>query len=139
MYVSTRSRAPTPLTSHLTGPLRTALFGIYYSPHGLNGTSEITMGGVDTTKFSTPLNYASVVSVSGLEGVWTLASTSGSVNGQIVDILKDEFTVVFDSGTPNVVFQKDMAEVRKASFPLWVILLICHLVPCSGHIRCYIA
>jgi hypothetical protein len=112
MYVSTRSRAPSLLTSHRSSPLRTALFGIYYSPHGLNGTSEITIGGVDFTKFSTPLNYAPVVSISGLEGVWTLASTSGSVNGQTVDILKDGFTVIFDSGTPNVVFPKDMAEVR---------------------------
>jgi hypothetical protein len=126
MYVSTRSRVHTHL---LTGLLRTAFFGIYYSPHGLNGTSEITMGGVDFTKFSTPLNYASVVSVPGLVGLWTLASTSGSVNGQTVDILKDGFTVIFDSGTPNVLFPKDMAEVRKVICPLWIILLIYSLVP----------
>ena len=93
---------------------RLALFGIYYSPHGLNGTSEITMGGVDFSKFSTPLAYASVISGSG--GAWTLSSTGGSVNGQTLDLLKDGLHILFDTGTPNVVFPQALAEVRKSRF-----------------------
>jgi hypothetical protein len=96
-------------TSH-----RLALFGIYYSPHGLNGTSEITMGGVDFSKFTTTLDYASVISDA--DGAWTIACTGGSVNGQTPDLLKDGFNILFDSGTPNVVLPQDMAEVRKSRF-----------------------
>jgi hypothetical protein len=91
-----------------------AVFGIYYSPHGLNGTSEITMGGIDFSKFSTPLNYASVIS--GSEGAWTIASTGGSVNGQTPDLLKNGLHILFDTGTPNVVFPQDMAEVKESRF-----------------------
>jgi hypothetical protein len=95
------------------------------------------MGGVDFSKFSTPLNYASVIS--GADGGWTIASTGGSVNGQTPDLLKDTFNVFFDSGTPNVVFPQDMAEVRKSSFStqnghLTLLLHRFYL----GNLRCYI-
>jgi hypothetical protein len=109
-----------------------ALFGIYYSPHGLNGTSEITMGGIDFSKFSTPLNYASVISDA--DGGWTIASTGGSVNGQTPDLLKDSLNIFFDSGTPNVVLPQKMAEVRKSRFHYQKMAILLY----SGHLRCHI-
>jgi hypothetical protein len=95
------------------------------------------MGGVDFSRFSTPLNYASVVS--GANGGWTIASTGGRVNGQTPDLLKDGFNIFFDSGTPNVVFQKDMAEARKFRFhyqkrPPYFVTSLFYL----GHLRYYI-
>lgn len=43
---------------------------------------------------------------------WELPSPSIFVNGQTTDLLNSERTIIFDSGTSNVLFSTDTAEVR---------------------------
>jgi hypothetical protein len=90
------------------------------------------MGGVDFSKFSTPLDYASVISGSG--GAWTLASTGGSVNGQTPDLLKDGLHILFDTGTPNVVFPQELAEVSTSRFHYQkTAILLCYFIVLFRH------
>jgi hypothetical protein len=88
------------------------MFSTYLVPD--NGTgSSITFGGVDGSKFSTQMNYAPVP----FQGPdWTLNSTGISVNGASTSFLSQPIPLLFDTGTPNIVFNKSITEVGQAFY-----------------------
>ncbi|KAF8322233.1 acid protease, partial [Clavulina sp. PMI_390] len=84
-----------------------ALFSLALYHNGTNG-SEITLGGIDDTKFKEPLTY---IPLSGPE-LWVLNNTQISVNGKTSATLQNSASsseTIFDSGTSNVVLPPDVA------------------------------
>ncbi|KAJ3554025.1 hypothetical protein NM688_g3316 [Phlebia brevispora] len=77
-----------------------SLFGLFLTPKSV-GNAELTLGGVDTTKFTGDITFASLFEAS--SGAWQLRSPSISVNGKTNSALKKTRTFIFDSGTSNVV------------------------------------
>lgn len=93
------------------------------------GNAELTLGGIDDTKFtgksfSTSVSgYALVDNVdAGITGElvytpildeshWTITSTHIFVNGQTVDILSQNLTQIADSGTSNMLLPTNITEV----------------------------
>ncbi|KAF9010503.1 acid protease [Cyathus striatus] len=84
-----------------------ALFSLYLTPKSV-GKAELTIGGMDKTKFSGTPVFASVPSGSG--NIWQLNSPGLSVNGKTTSLLKTRRSIIFDSGTSNVLFSTDTAE-----------------------------
>ncbi|KAK6996859.1 acid protease [Favolaschia claudopus] len=82
-----------------------SLFGMLFTPHDKGGEGELTMGGVDRTKFKSPLVFSPVVK--GDE--WVLQSLGVAVNGKTSSVLNTSFPVIFDTGTSNMLFAKDIA------------------------------
>ncbi|KAG6828205.1 hypothetical protein H0H92_008778 [Tricholoma furcatifolium] len=78
-----------------------SLFSLYLTPIAI-GNAELTIGGIDTTKFQGNPTYASLPEKSG--STWQLVSPSISVNGQTTSTLNVQRTIIFDSGTSNVLF-----------------------------------
>ncbi|KAF8309088.1 acid protease [Clavulina sp. PMI_390] len=87
-----------------------AVFSLALLPEGTSG-SEITLGGIDTTKYTTPLTY---IPVSG-SSFWELKNTQMAVNGKTSSTLKVSNNIIFDSGTSNIVFP---SSVTKALYAL---------------------
>lgn len=108
----------------------TALFSTYLTSKA-NGGAELILGGIDSSlyqgsfPFSFPcpfsctqlkyvltgdLIYAALPTDSGTE--WELPSPAIYVNGQTTSLLSSNRTIVFDSGTSNVIFPTDTTEVR---------------------------
>ncbi|KAG8854792.1 hypothetical protein FRB96_007321 [Tulasnella sp. 330] len=85
-----------------------AIFSMYLTPNASGKTAELTLGGIDTTKFTGSLTYAAVPSWSG--STWQLTSTGITVNGVSTTALKKTRTVIFDSGTSNILLDKTTAE-----------------------------
>jgi hypothetical protein len=71
------------------------------------GHAALTFGSVDTTKFTGSLTFASLPSSS--SGTWRLASPGMFVNGKSTSQLKKARTIIFDSGTPNILFDNATA------------------------------
>lgn len=69
------------------------------------------MGGTDTSKFNSTMVYADVEQN---QGFWTLRSSGLAVNGQTTG-LQQSLDIVFDSGTSNAVFPRDITEVMLSS------------------------
>lgn len=86
-----------------------AIFSLYLTPDSV-GDAELTIGGIDDTKFKGSLKYASVPSDN--EGTWELVSPEIYVNGKTTSKLTAKRTIVFDSGTTNVLFPTSTTEVR---------------------------
>ncbi|KZT26713.1 acid protease [Neolentinus lepideus HHB14362 ss-1] len=84
-----------------------SVFGLYLTPNAI-GNAELTIGGIDTTKFTGSVSYASLPSDSG--DTWQLSSPQISVNGKTTSTLKRTRTIIFDSGTSNVLFPTSTAE-----------------------------
>ncbi|KAJ6575374.1 acid protease [Mycena capillaripes] len=80
------------------------LMGMLFTPKNKGG-AEITLGGVDTTKFKTPL----VFSPSLVDDNWQLSSLGIYVNGQTTSELNNTVPLFFDSGTPNMLFVESIA------------------------------
>ncbi|KAJ6499109.1 acid protease [Mycena sanguinolenta] len=78
-----------------------SLFSLFLTPQAI-GNAELTVGGIDTTKFTTPMTFASLPAGSG--ATWTLNSPQIFVNGKTTSVLKATRNVIFDSGTSNVLF-----------------------------------
>lgn len=78
------------------------------TPNAIGG-AELTLGGVDSTKFTKALTYIPVVQSSSF---WSLTSTQFSVNGKSSTALTKSTTIIFDSGTSNIVFPKATTEVN---------------------------
>ncbi|KAJ7072089.1 acid protease [Mycena amicta] len=78
-----------------------SLFSLYLTPEAVGG-AEMTVGGIDTTKFTGNLTFASLPAGSG--ATWTLASPQIFVNGQTNAALRATRNVIFDSGTSNILF-----------------------------------
>ncbi|KAJ7644665.1 aspartic peptidase domain-containing protein [Roridomyces roridus] len=85
-----------------------AVFGMFFSPHSVGGAGEMTLGGVDTTKFTGDLMYSPIVDAD--QGSWQIESLGISVNGQVERSLQQNLTLIFDSGTSNILFEQPVAE-----------------------------
>lgn len=100
---------------------------MYLTPQVV-GNAELTLGGIDSTKFTgrlpfkscpfkiefIPLGTPQYASLASRSSAWTLTSPGLSVNGKTNSILTQSRDIIFDSGTSNVLFSTDTAEVRKA-------------------------
>ncbi|OSX66049.1 hypothetical protein POSPLADRAFT_1166015 [Postia placenta MAD-698-R-SB12] len=100
-----------------------ALFGMYLTPKAV-GHAELTIAGIDQSKFQGKshllvietntdvhigeLTYANIPS--GIDFLWELASPVLYVNGETRSILRQNRTIYFDSGTPNVYFDTNTTE-----------------------------
>jgi len=82
------------------------IFGMLFVPESEGGAGELTLGGVDTTKFTGPLLYSPQVG----DGNWAIGSQGIFVNGQTASGLQNNVTLIFDSGTSNMLFVKSIAE-----------------------------
>ncbi|KAJ7772598.1 acid protease [Mycena maculata] len=78
-----------------------SLFSLFLTPLAV-GNAELTVGGIDTTKFTGNLTFASLPA--GSSSTWSLNSPQLSVNGRTTSVLKAERNIIFDSGTSNVLF-----------------------------------
>ncbi|KAJ7929758.1 acid protease [Mycena leptocephala] len=78
-----------------------SLFSLYLTPKAI-GNAEMTIGGIDTTKFTGDLTYASLPAFTTTS--WSLISPQFYVNGKTTNALKASRHVVFDSGTSNMQF-----------------------------------
>ncbi|KAF8060851.1 aspartic peptidase domain-containing protein [Lyophyllum atratum] len=83
-----------------------ALFSFYLTPKSI-GHAELTLGGIDHSKFKGPLVFSPVQSNS---GAWTLLSAGISVNGKTTESLSQAQRFIFDTGTSNLVFPKNLTE-----------------------------
>ncbi|KAJ6483962.1 acid protease [Mycena sanguinolenta] len=81
-----------------------ALMGMFFTPHNKGG-AEVTLGGVDTTKFEKPLVY----STSLVDDDWQLESLGIYVNGKTTSLLNSSVPLYFDSGTSNMLFVEEIA------------------------------
>ncbi|KAF8170827.1 acid protease [Mycena galopus ATCC 62051] len=82
-----------------------AVLGMWFTPHSEGGAGEITLGGVDTTKFDTPLVYSTSI----VDDDWYLTSLGIYVNGKTTSFLQSSVPLYFDSGTSNMLFVEDIA------------------------------
>ncbi|KAJ7646712.1 acid protease [Roridomyces roridus] len=73
------------------------------------GHAEMTVGGIDHSKFNGPLTYASLPAP-GVNDFWSLISPTLSVNGKTNSLLNTTTEIIFDSGTSNVLFPTDVTE-----------------------------
>lgn len=85
------------------------LFSLYLTPQAV-GNAEITIGGIDYSKFHSNLIYSSLAQDSDFEGLWQLASSQICINGRTSSVLQTSRTVIFDSGTSNVLFDTQTTE-----------------------------
>ncbi|KAJ7282990.1 acid protease [Mycena rebaudengoi] len=83
-----------------------SLFSLYVTPLAVGG-AELTVGGIDTSKFQGNLTYASLPDIS---FTWRLTSPRISVNGQTTSVLTQSRSVIFDSGTSNILFSTATTE-----------------------------
>ncbi|KAJ7679087.1 acid protease [Mycena polygramma] len=81
------------------------IFGMLFVPESEGGAGELTLGGVDTTKFNGPVLYSPQVG----QGNWQIASTGIFVNGQTASSLDKNVSLIFDSGTSNMLFVESIA------------------------------
>ncbi|KAI0329429.1 acid protease [Cubamyces sp. BRFM 1775] len=86
-----------------------SLFSLFLTPH-TDGGAELLIGGIDDTKFQGDLIYADQTG----EGDWEVESTQISVNGKTNSILKTRRSVIFDSGTSNILFDTQTTEAMYA-------------------------
>jgi len=90
-----------------------AQFGFYLTPKSV-GNAELTIGGIDPTKYTGDLTYAPLSSEG--QDHWALDSPTVYVNGQTISAINQTRTFIFDSGTPNVYF--DSVEVVESIYAL---------------------
>lgn len=83
-----------------------SLFSMYLTPNAV-GNAELTIGGTDSTKFTGTPIFARLAS-SG--STWELTSPRLAVNGKTNSILTRSRTIIFDSGTSNILFSTDTTE-----------------------------
>ncbi|KAF8894062.1 acid protease [Infundibulicybe gibba] len=83
-----------------------SLFSLFLTPNAV-GHAEMTIGGIDNTKFSGNPTFASA---SGTGATWQLASSGVSVNGKTTSLLHTGRTIIFDSGTSNILFPTTTTE-----------------------------
>ena len=82
------------------------MFGFFLTPNSTGG-AELTLGGIDRTKFNTSILTANLSS----DQLWQLTLDASYANGQTTKVLQAPFQVIFDSGTSNIVFPKNITEV----------------------------
>lgn len=84
-----------------------SLFSMFLTPKSI-GNAELTLGGIDHSKFKGPLTFATLFN-DGF-GDWVLPSPGISVNGKTTPLLHTPRNVIFDSGTSNVLFSTNTTE-----------------------------
>lgn len=84
-----------------------SLFSMYLTPRAV-GNAEMTLGGTDSTKFTGTPIFASLPAGGG--ATWRLTSPRLSVNGRTNSVLTRSRSIIFDSGTSNVLFSTDTTE-----------------------------
>lgn len=89
----------------------TALFSLYLTPDNTQ-EAELTIGGIDSSKYQGDLTYASLPADAG--STWQLSSPQITVNGQTTSTLKVNRNIIFDSGTSNVLFDTQTTEAMYA-------------------------
>ncbi|KAJ7138311.1 acid protease [Mycena epipterygia] len=77
-----------------------SLFSLFLTPQAV-GHAEMTIGGIDPSKFKGKLTFATLPTSS---PNWSLNSTQISVNGQTTAVLTATRDIIFDSGTSNILF-----------------------------------
>ncbi|KAI0081248.1 acid protease [Panus rudis PR-1116 ss-1] len=82
-----------------------SLFSLFLTPNSVGG-AEMTLGGIDDSKFIGSLTFADITSTS----FWQLTSSSISVNGKTSRTLNTRRSMIFDSGTSNIVLPQADAE-----------------------------
>ncbi|KAF8200694.1 acid protease [Pholiota molesta] len=82
-----------------------SLFSLYLTPQAV-GNAELTIGGTDNSKFTGKLDTLPSQTAA---PTWQLESPGISVNGQTTSVLSTSRTIIFDSGTSNVLFSTDTA------------------------------
>ncbi|OCH89493.1 acid protease [Obba rivulosa] len=88
-----------------------ALFGILLTPKAV-GHAELTLGGFDESKFIGPLTFAPLSAEA--DDQWALDSPSITVNGRTTPLLASNRSIIFDSGTSNIVFDQNTTEAMNA-------------------------
>ncbi|KAG6834680.1 hypothetical protein H0H93_008079, partial [Arthromyces matolae] len=82
-----------------------ALFSYYLSPDSV-GHAELTLGGMDESRFIEPMVFSKIME----NGYWTLVSQGLAVNAKTNDILSEPIKFIWDTGTSNLVFPKNLTE-----------------------------
>ncbi|CAL1707620.1 unnamed protein product [Somion occarium] len=82
-----------------------SLFSMFLTPSNV-GSAELTIGGIDTSKTTGGLTFASIESTS----FWQLRSIQIFVNGQTSSTLQRSRNIIFDSGTSNIVLSQTDAQ-----------------------------
>ncbi|KAF7361726.1 Pepsin A [Mycena venus] len=88
-----------------------SLFSLFLTPQAV-GHAEMTVGGIDTTKFNGSLTFASLPA--GSSSTWVLNSPQLFVNGKSTSVLKASRNIIFDSGTSNILFPTATANAMYA-------------------------
>lgn len=91
------------------GHLTQYLYGLYLTPHSL-GNAELSIGGVDTSKFEGQINY---IPVNPVTGQFNGTFEKVFADGKLLDI--EPNNAIYDSGTATIVAPKDEAETIYAS------------------------
>jgi hypothetical protein len=86
------------------------LFSMYLTPYNVGG-AELILGGIDNTKFQGDLVYAPLDTTSGF---WELTGRGIAVNGKTSSTLNKRMSIIFDSGTSNIVFPRSVTEAMYA-------------------------
>ena len=86
-----------------------SLFSFYLTPQSV-GNAELTLGGIDHTKYKGDLTYISIEESK--YPFWLLKNTEFTVNNEKTNAKHKDRIFVIDSGTSNVVMPKEDAEVR---------------------------
>ncbi|KAJ7586100.1 acid protease [Mycena floridula] len=84
-----------------------ALVSFYITPNA-TGDAELTLGGIDSSKFNSTMIFAPLVDDG--SGAWILNSTAISVNGKTNDVLAVTTEMIFDTGTTNVFLPQNLTE-----------------------------
>jgi len=87
-----------------------SLFSLFLTPNSV-GEAEMTLGGVDNTKMTGAMTF---IPTTGRSSLWQLSSTGISVNGKTSSTLAVTRSIIFDSGTSNLVFPQATAEAINA-------------------------
>ncbi|KAI0739660.1 acid protease [Daedaleopsis nitida] len=74
------------------------------------GNAELLLGGIDDTKFKGDLVFATQTG----RGDWVVPSSQITVNGKTTSVLKQRRSIIFDSGTSNILFPKQTTEAMYA-------------------------
>ncbi|KAJ7054480.1 acid protease [Mycena amicta] len=80
---------------------------LYVTPEAVGG-AELTIGGIDDSKFNGTLTYAPNADAG--SSTWSLTSPQIFVNGKTTSTLKRSRDVIFDSGTSNILFDTTTTE-----------------------------
>lgn len=83
-----------------------SLFTMYLTPNA-KGHAVLELGNIDSTKYTGTLSYAKLPYSGG--STWELTSPKIYVNGKTTSTLSQSRTIIFDSGTPNVLFPTSTA------------------------------